>query len=113
MVSGLVGEFVSFSMNRSIRTLGSLIAIAGLIQQALNARDADPFSLSFGSTLITFCFAVMLFLVNLRTFKLIGLNIGKFDFDQHSLSTSMYLIKDRSRDILRLLEANKVPSPKH
>lgn len=100
-------------MKRIITIIGSLIALAGLIQQGLSARDADPFSLSFGSTLITFCFAVMLFLVNLRAFKPIHSNFGKFDFDQHSLSTSMYPMKDRSRDIMRLLDANKIPRTRH
>jgi hypothetical protein len=99
-------------MRTSLRIIGSVVSVAGLVQEGLNARNSDPYSLSLQSVILTFLFAILLFVSNLRPFNTIGLNVGKFDFDQHCFAGSMYLIKDRSRAIIKSLKLRDIPPPK-
>lgn len=99
-------------MRGSIRVVGSVAAIAGLVREGINAHAVDPFALSLNSVVLTFIYGIVLLLVNLRPFKPIQLNLEKFDFDAHSLSGSMYVIKDRSRHIIKVLDIDVPPVPK-
>ena len=92
--------------------VGSVIAVAGLVNEGINARRADPFSVSAQSIAITFLFALLLFVVNLKPFKTIKLNVGSFDFDSHFLGGNMFLATDRSRDITKALGITHIPPPK-
>ena len=93
------------------RVAVSVLAFAGLVWEAFNARNSDPYLLSWQSILLTFLYATLLFVVNLKSFKHIELNIGRFDFDQYSLSGSMHPVKDRARAIVKILGIDVIPTP--
>jgi hypothetical protein len=98
-------------MHQLIRFTGSVAALAGLVNEGINARAVDPFTPSMNSMILTFLYGFVLLLVNLRQFKSIELNKKRFDFDSHSMSGSMYLIKDRSRHIIKVLGLDVPPVP--
>ena len=94
-----------------LRVSGSMLSVAGLVWEGINARKQDPYLLSTQSIVFTFLYAILLFVVNLRSFKRIELNCGRFSFDSHIISGSMYPMKDRTRGIVKILGLGQIPTP--
>ena len=99
-------------MRKSVSALMSVLAVAGLVNEGLSARAADPFSPSLQSALLICMYCVLLFVCNLKPFHKISLNIGRFDFDSHCLGGNMFLIKDRAMPIFKALGLKSVSPPK-
>jgi hypothetical protein len=116
IVSLLSRQGISLVLDRMMKKIlpvaVSVLAIGGLVREALEARAADPFSLSAQSTILTFLFSIFLFAVNLKSFKRLEHNLGKFDFDHFALGGQMYVVRDRSRDILKALDIGFLDPPK-
>jgi len=93
-------------MNTFVRVSGSVAAIAGLVHEAIIAKRADPYYLSIQSLMMIAMYAILLFIVNLRSFKRIGLNIGTFDFTEINLSNGANFapVRDRSADMFKVIK---------
>jgi hypothetical protein len=105
-ISELVWIFLCRFMNQFVTLAGSVLAIAGLVHEAISARQADPYYLSGQSLVLIVAYSLLLFVVNLRKFKKIKLNIGRFDFDEHNLASSrtFFPAKDRAGEIFNVLK---------
>lgn len=99
-------------MNSSLRVVFGVVAAAGLVNEGIKAREADPFTPSLQSVFLIFLYSIMLFVAGLKKFHKIPLNIGIFDFDSHCLGGSMYLIRDRSTSIFKAIGLKSLSPPK-
>jgi hypothetical protein len=103
-------------MNTFIRLSGSIAALAGIVHEGILAKAIDPYFLSHKSLVLIVMYSVLLFVVNLRSFKKIGLNIGPFHFTEINLSSgaSFAPVKDRSGDMFKIikLKSLEVTPPK-
>jgi hypothetical protein len=99
-------------MIKYLTFVASTVAVAGLVKEGIDARAADPFSLSVQSIVLTFLLSIILFAVNLKSFRRIESNIGVFDFDKIALGGQVYRIHDRSRDIIKALSVRHIDPPR-
>lgn len=85
-------------MKNTMRIAASVAAVAGLVYEAFKAKQADPYFLSYESIAMLIVFSVVLFLANLKNFKIIRINSDKFSFDEWNIagSRSFAPAKDRS-----------------
>jgi hypothetical protein len=97
-------------MTGSIRVMLSVAAVAGLVYEALRAKEVDPYYLSWQSLALIVMFSCVLFVVNLKKFKVIKLNSDRFDFDEWNIagSRSFSPAKDRSELLLKVLKINNL-----
>ncbi len=93
-------------MTGAIRLSLSVAGIAGLVYEALKAKEVDPYYLSWESLALIVLFSCVLFLANLKKFKVIKLNSGRFDFDEWNVAGSRNFApaKDRSELLLKVLK---------
>ena len=97
-------------MKGIISTTVCAVSIAGLVYEAIDARKADPFYLSWKSFIMIIVFSVSIFLANLSRFQVSKLNTDQFDFDEHSIgaSRSFVLAKDRSELLLKVFKVKSL-----
>lgn len=93
-------------MNKIVRIGGSLAAISGLIQEGINARNADPFNLSIESSWVVILLAIILFILNVKKFATID---ETFEFDQCNQVYSFFPSRDRAKHIYRLVKTKSSP----
>ena len=100
-------------MHAGLSLVGSVAVIAGLVNEGIQARELDPFYPSAKSILIIFLYSIVLFVLNLKQFRKIGLNVSKFDFDevQSGNSKNFFAINDRSKAIIKALKIENLNVP--
>ncbi len=91
--------------------MASVIALAGLVYEAKKAREVTSVIFSYESVIPALFYGVVLFVLNAAKLKSIELNVGRFEFDRHSFSGTMYCVKDRSRVITQLVGLEVVAPP--
>ena len=89
----------------------SVVAVAGLVYEALKAKKVDPYYLSWDSFCLIIIFSFVLFVANLKQFKIVKLNSERFNFDEWNLAASRNFTsaKDRS-ELLKVLKLKNLDS---
>ena len=98
-------------MNQLVKIGGSILAIAGLIQEGINAKNTDPYSLSLQSIVIVILCGIFLFILNVKKFYPLCKNLGSFNFDDHNQQYSFFIPNERSRKIFKCVPASSVIEP--